>query len=83
MCQPIQISLTPDDGKVVTLHFGGDVMFGRRFFDLNEDGDTTDRILPISGGVEEHLALLEPIQPLLANAVTAWHYGRRELERNG
>ena len=65
---PIQVSLTPDDEHTISLHFGGDVMFGRRFFDPNEDGHTHDGLLPTTGGVDEHLALLSHVQPLLANA---------------
>jgi hypothetical protein len=29
--------LTPDDGKTIVIHFAGDTMFGRRFYDPNED----------------------------------------------
>ena len=60
--------LSVDDGKTLVLHFGGDTMFGRRFFDANEDGDTTDGLLPVKPTVEDHLKLLLPIQPLLENA---------------
>src|SRR5215216_827361 len=30
---PILFRLTPDDGKTIVIQFGGDTMFGRRFFD--------------------------------------------------
>jgi poly-gamma-glutamate synthesis protein (capsule biosynthesis protein) len=40
-------------------------MFGRRFFDPNEDGDTSDGLLPPDPDVEAHLKLLEPIKPLI------------------
>jgi hypothetical protein len=60
--------LTPDDGETVTLHFAGDVMFGRRFYDPNEDGDMSDGLLQPNAGVQEHAALLTHVQPLLENA---------------
>ena len=60
--------LTPADENTVVLHFGGDTMFGRRFFDPNEDGDPTDGLLPVHPSLEDHLALIEPIRPLLSNA---------------
>ena len=65
---PVLIRLTPDDGRTISLHFTGDVMFGRRFYDPNEDGDTSDGLLQPHDGVAAHLALLSDIQPLLADA---------------
>jgi poly-gamma-glutamate capsule biosynthesis protein CapA/YwtB (metallophosphatase superfamily) len=65
---PILFRLTPDDGKTIVIQFGGDTMFGRRFFDPNEDGDTTDGLLPPDPDVEAHLKLLVPIEPLLGKS---------------
>ncbi|WP_240157747.1 CapA family protein [Pseudonocardia broussonetiae] len=65
---PLLIRLTPDDGATVALHFGGDVMTGRRFFDRDEDGDRDDALIDDFADVDAHRELLEPISPLLANA---------------
>ena len=65
---PVLFRLTPDDGKTIVIQFGGDTMFGRRFFDPNEDGDTSDGLLPSDPDSEAHLKLLAPIQPLLGKA---------------
>ena len=65
---PVLVRLTPDDGETVSLQFAGDVMFGRRFYDRNEDGNTADGLLQPGDGVLEHLALLDNVQPLLENA---------------
>jgi poly-gamma-glutamate capsule biosynthesis protein CapA/YwtB (metallophosphatase superfamily) len=65
---PMLFRLTPDDGKTIVIQFGGDTMFGRRFFDPNEDGDTTDGLLPPDPDVEAHLKLLAPIEPLLGKS---------------
>lgn len=65
---PVLFRLFPDDGKTVVLQFAGDTMFGRRFFDPNEDGDPSDGLLPIQPSVQDHLNLIAPIQPLLQNA---------------
>ncbi|MCI0554055.1 MAG: CapA family protein, partial [Anaerolineae bacterium] len=65
---PVLFRLTPDDGKTMVIHFAGDTMFGRRFFDPNEDDYTADGLLPLDPTVEDHVRLLEPIKPLLENA---------------
>jgi poly-gamma-glutamate synthesis protein (capsule biosynthesis protein) len=65
---PVLFRLTPDDGKTISIHFVGDTMFGRRFYDPNEDGDVSDGLLPIDAGANEHLALLSHVKPLLENA---------------
>jgi poly-gamma-glutamate capsule biosynthesis protein CapA/YwtB (metallophosphatase superfamily) len=65
---PLLFRLTQDDGKTIVIQFGGDTMFGRRFFDPNEDGDTTDGSLPPDPDVEAHLKLLAPIEPLLGKS---------------
>ena len=43
-------------------------MFGRRFYDPDEDGDTSDGLLALDAGVEDHLAILRDVRPLLGNA---------------
>ncbi len=65
---PILYRLSPDDGKTIVIHFVGDTMFGRRFYDPNEDGDTSDGLLPPNPDVAAHLKLLEQVKPLLENA---------------
>jgi poly-gamma-glutamate capsule biosynthesis protein CapA/YwtB (metallophosphatase superfamily) len=65
---PALFRLTPDDGKTIVLQFGGDTMFGRRFFDPNEDGDTADGLLPPDPDTGAHLKLLAPIEPLLGKS---------------
>jgi poly-gamma-glutamate synthesis protein (capsule biosynthesis protein) len=65
---PVLFRLSQDDGKTIVLHFAGDTMFGRRFFDPNEDDFTTDGLLPTEPSVEDHLRLLRPVQPLLETA---------------
>ena len=64
--RPMLSRLTPQDGQTVSLRFGGDVMAGRRFYDRDEDGRRSDALLTEGAGVEDHLALLREIQPLLA-----------------
>ena len=66
--EPTLFRLSPDDGRTVVLQFAGDVMFGRRFFDPNSDGDLTDGLLPIQPDVSDHLRLLASIQPLINDA---------------
>lgn len=66
--QPVLVRLTPDDGQTISLHFTGDVMLGRRFYDPNEDGNTNDGLLQPTSDVDAHQALLKHAQPLLENA---------------
>ena len=66
--QPVVFRITPDDGETVSLLFAGDAMFGRRFYDPNEDGDFSDGLLPLNPSVEDHLALMAGVRPLLENA---------------
>jgi len=65
---PVIFRLTPDDGKTIVIHFAGDTMFGRRFYDPNEDTFTADGLLPPEPTVDDHLKLLVPVQPLLEDA---------------
>ena len=66
--QPTIFRLSPDDGRTVVLQFTGDVMFGRRFFDPNSDGNPSDGLLPIQPDIGDHLKLLASIQPLINDA---------------
>lgn len=66
--EPTLFRLSPDDGRTVVLQFAGDVMFGRRFFDPNEDGDLSDGLLPVQPDVSDHLRLLASIRPLINDA---------------
>ncbi len=65
---PLLVRLTPDDGATVALHFGGDVMTGRRFFDPDEDGDRSDALITDPADRARHAELLAPVAPLLADA---------------
>ena len=65
---PALVRLTPDDGETVSLHFGGDTMFGRRFYDPNEDGETSDGLIQIGSEAKTQADHLRHVQPLLANA---------------
>lgn len=65
---PVLVRLTPDDGETISIHFAGDTMFGRRFYDLNEDGNPDDGLLHPGDGASQHLALLADVQPLLQAA---------------
>ena len=65
---PVLFRLTPDDGKTVVIHFAGDTMFGRRFFDPNQDDYTADGLLPLEPTVDDHMRLLASVKPLLENA---------------
>ena len=65
---PVLFRLTSDDGKTIVIHFAGDTMFGRRFFDPNQDDYTADGLLPLEPTVDDHMRLLAPVKPLLENA---------------
>lgn len=61
----IRLAGTTDD--TVSLAFGGDVMFGRRFYDPDEDGSVDGALSPTSGA-DEHARLLDSVAPLLRDA---------------
>ncbi len=65
---PVLIRLTPDDGRTLSLHFVGDTMVARRFYNRNGDGNTSDGLLQPGDGIAEHLALFSRVQPLLSDA---------------
>lgn len=62
------VRLTAADPGTVSVRFGGDVMFGRRFYDRDEDGDRSDGLLDTDPSVAEHAALLSEVRPLLEDA---------------
>src|SRR5919112_4892905 len=51
----------------VTFAFGGDVMFGRRFYDPHDDGSGNGLLTPRSGAAQ-HERLLAGVVPLFASA---------------
>ncbi len=65
---PTLLRLTGQAATTVSLRFGGDTMFGRRFYDRDENGDRADALLPERASVAQHAALLEQVTPLLADA---------------
>ncbi len=62
------LRLTPDDGRTVSIVFGGDVMAGRRFFDMDEDGDRRDAILDLAADGPAYARLLDGVRPALEAA---------------
>jgi hypothetical protein len=65
---PVLFRLSPDDGKTTVIHFAGDTMFGRRFYDINNDGIPADGLLPLEPTIDDHMRLMAPVKPLLENA---------------
>lgn len=61
------IRLAAKKPDTVTFAFGGDVMFGRRFYDPNDDG-SLGGLLPLHATVAEHERLLAGVAPLFADA---------------
>lgn len=61
------VRLAPRHADTVTFAFGGDVMFGRRFFDPEEDGSRQGQLDPGSGAAA-HERLLAGVAPVLADA---------------
>jgi poly-gamma-glutamate capsule biosynthesis protein CapA/YwtB (metallophosphatase superfamily) len=61
------VRLAPRRPGTVTFAFGGDVMFGRRFFDAREDGSMRGLIDP-DDGPAAHARLLAGVAPMLADA---------------
>lgn len=60
--------LTRQTARTLSVRFGGDVMFGRRFYDRNEDGRTSDALLAQDATVADHERLLRPVEPLLSDS---------------
>lgn len=68
---PGQVShalLTGEGERTLSVRIGGDVMFGRRFLDADEDGRTDDGLLDPSSDATAHAALLTHVAPLLGDA---------------
>ncbi|HEX2626763.1 MAG TPA: CapA family protein [Candidatus Limnocylindrales bacterium] len=61
----VVLRLTPDDGHTISLVFGGDVMFGRRFFDADEDGSRSDGQLQPGATADDYARLLDGVAPAL------------------
>lgn len=61
----LTVRLTPDTGTTVTLGFGGDVMFGRRFYETGGDGLSERARIDPQAMARSHRDILQPIQPLL------------------
>ena len=59
------IELTSQPTRTVVMRFGGDVMFGRRFY---EPRDGKPALLTDSGNVAQHAHLLDGVAPLLHDA---------------
>jgi poly-gamma-glutamate capsule biosynthesis protein CapA/YwtB (metallophosphatase superfamily) len=64
---PVVVRLLQDRPGTITLAFGGDAMFGRRYFDPAEDGSMAG-LLSSSSDTAAHLALLRQVAPLLRGA---------------
>ncbi len=62
---PVEFRLTARAEATLSLRFGGDVMFGRRFYDPDEDGDRSDGLLREGATAGDHAALLSEVRPLL------------------
>lgn len=65
---PTEIRLTSNAEQTVSIRIGGDTMFGRRFYDRNDDGDRRDGHLTEGASPADHAALLAPVRPLLEDA---------------
>ena len=61
---PLRLVLRAEEGAV-SLRFGGDVMFGRRFY---EDRSGREAYLGTGASVEDHSRLLGGVAPLLADS---------------
>jgi poly-gamma-glutamate synthesis protein (capsule biosynthesis protein) len=59
------IELTSQPARTVVMRFGGDVMFGRRFYERREGQPA---LLTDSNSVPQHARLLEGVAPLLHDA---------------
>ncbi len=61
------VRLARDLPGTVSFAFGGDVMFGRRYFDREEDG-SMEGLLDLTASAADHARLLDGIRPALADA---------------
>lgn len=58
----------PSSDETVTFSFGGDVMFGRRFYEDNEDSLSTSFQIDPDDRLQDHKAILNSTEPLLGHA---------------
>jgi poly-gamma-glutamate synthesis protein (capsule biosynthesis protein) len=65
---PTEIRLTSQADRTVSIRIGGDTMFGRRFYDRNDDGVRGDGHLAAGASPEDHAVLLAPVRPLFEDA---------------
>lgn len=65
--EELVIRVAPDGPGTVTLAFGGDVMFGRRYYDPQENGSMGGLLAP-GASAEAHADLLAGVAPLFADA---------------
>jgi poly-gamma-glutamate synthesis protein (capsule biosynthesis protein) len=61
------VRLAQNRPGTVTLAFGGDVMFGRRYFDTEDTGSMVGQLDP-DDGAAAHARLLDGVAPMLADA---------------
>lgn len=61
------VRVAPSTPDTITLAFGGDVMFGRRYFDPDEDGSIDGLLTPYATPAD-HERLLTSVAPLLRDA---------------
>ncbi len=73
---PLLVRLSEDDGQTIRLQFAGDTMFGRRFYDPDEDGDTSDAIIRPAMEVIDIPEVISGVLPLLGDA----HFSSINLE---
>lgn len=64
----VPIRLTVDTETTVSLAFGGDVMFGRRFYETGGDGLSERARIDPGTQAKSHREILQHIQPLLDHA---------------
>jgi poly-gamma-glutamate synthesis protein (capsule biosynthesis protein) len=62
----VVVRLARDAPGTVSFAFGGDVMFGRRYFDREENGSMKG-LLDLTSDAAAHAALLEGVRPALAD----------------
>jgi poly-gamma-glutamate capsule biosynthesis protein CapA/YwtB (metallophosphatase superfamily) len=62
------VRLSEDDGDTIVLEFGGDMMFGRRYYDPDEDGRDGDGLIRRGMEALDIPSLLEGVAPLLSEA---------------
>ncbi|GGC56259.1 hypothetical protein GCM10011410_05890 [Hoyosella rhizosphaerae] len=63
--QPISVNLTPVSEGAISIRFGGDVMFGRRF---HQTDDGSKPLISDATSVEQHHAVMSEIEPLLKDS---------------